>query len=215
MVCIVLDFDGSFTKIEAMDKLAEICRPEALQQVEQITSLGMDGKIDFTESLRQRLGLLRPNQEHISRLIEILKQSISDSILRNKEFFMENNIYIITGGFREFVVPVVAEFGIPESRVFANSFLFDSEGNVTGFDEDNPLCRSGGKCEVIRQTALEDVYIIGDGYTDYEIYKHGLAAGFIAFTENYKRDVVVERAPKVADNFEEVIRYIMPLQYVQ
>jgi D-3-phosphoglycerate dehydrogenase len=57
-----------------------------------------------------------------------------------------------------------------------------------------------------------EVFVIGDGYTDYQIREAGLASKFFAFTENVSRTNVTEKADHIAPSFDEVL-YInkMPL----
>src|SRR5689334_23600133 len=114
----VIDFDSTFTKVEAFDVLADISlngHPEKDQrkkQIHQITNQGMDGSISFRESLERRLNLLAPSKQHLSPLITQLRGSVSESFKRNKEFFQKysDNIYIISNGFKEFIEPIVTEF---------------------------------------------------------------------------------------------------------
>ena len=61
-----------------------------------------------------------------------------------------------------------------------------------------------------------DIYVIGDEYMDYKLKELGLVKEFIAFTENRKRDVVVNKADRVAPTFDEFL-YInkLPMSLVQ
>jgi D-3-phosphoglycerate dehydrogenase len=210
----VIDFDSTFTKVEAFDVLAEISlkdhpqREERKKQIHQITNQGMDGTISFRQSLEQRLNLLQPEKRHMAPLIERLKGSVSESFKRNKEFFQTHadNIYIISNGFREFIVPIVTDFGIKPENVLANEFRFDNNGNVIGFDTENPLSANGGKVERLKQLNLPgDVYVIGDGYTDYEIKHAGLANKFYAFTENVTRENVKSKADHITPSLDEFL----------
>lgn len=210
----VIDFDSTFTKVEAFDVLADISlkdhpqREERKKQIHQITNQGMDGSISFRQSLEQRLNLLQPAKHHMAPLIERLKGSVSESFKRNKEFFQTHadNIYIISNGFREFIVPIVTDFGIKAENVLANEFRFDSNGKVIGFDTDNPLSANGGKVERLKQLNLPgDVYVIGDGYTDYEIKHAGLANKFYAFTENVTRENVKSKADHITPSLDEFL----------
>ena len=54
-----------------------------------------------------------------------------------------------------------------------------------------------------------NIIVVGDGYTDYEIKKCGVADTFIAFTENISRQSVIEKADIVANNFNTVITEFM------
>ncbi|MBX2962837.1 MAG: phosphoglycerate dehydrogenase [Cyclobacteriaceae bacterium] len=211
---IVIDFDSTFTKIEAFDLLAEISlkdHPEAearKKKIRDITNLGMNGDISFRESLEQRVDLLAPNKNHLLQLAEKLKAQVSESFKRNREFFKKyaDNIYVISNGFHMFIDPVVTEFGIKPENILANRFNFDEKGNVIGFDKDNPLSANKGKVEQLKRLNLPgDVYVIGDGYTDYEIKHAGLANKFYAFTENVARENIIDKADHITPSLDEFL----------
>ncbi len=210
----VIDFDSTFTKVEAFDVLADISlldhpdREHRKQQIHEITNRGMDGSVSLRESLEQRLGLLAPSRQHLEPLVQRLKGSVSESFKRNKEFFHKyaDNIFIISNGFKEFIEPIVTEFGIKPENILANEFRFDDQGKVIGFDVDNPLSANGGKVEQLRRLNLSgDVYVIGDGYTDYEIKQAGLANKFYAFTENVERENVKSKADHITPSLDEFL----------
>src|SRR5688500_6252288 len=210
----VIDFDSTFTKVEAFDVLADISlkdhpdREQRKHQIHQITNQGMDGSISFRQSLEQRLDLLAPSRQHLEPLIQRLKGSVSESFKRNKEFFQNyaDNIFIISNGFREFIEPIVTEFGIKPQNILANEFRFDDRGKVVGFDMENPLSANGGKVEQLKKLNLPgDVYVIGDGYTDYEIKQSGLANKFFAFTENVARENVKSKADHITTSLDEFL----------
>ncbi|MCX8491466.1 MAG: haloacid dehalogenase-like hydrolase, partial [Cyclobacteriaceae bacterium] len=210
----IIDFDSTFTKVEAFDVLAEIIvkehpnSEEIKKQIFKITNLGMEGKISLRESIEKRLTILQPEKRHLAPLIKQLKQVVSESFKRNKDFFTTyaDNIYIISNGFREFIEPVVTEFGIKPENVLANEFIFDELEKVIGFDLTNPLSANNGKVEQLRRLNLNgDVYVIGDGYTDYEIKHAGLANKFFAFTENIERESVLSKADHVTPSLDEFL----------
>jgi D-3-phosphoglycerate dehydrogenase len=88
----VIDFDSTFTKVEAFDVLADISlndHPEQekiKQQIVDITNLGMNGEISFRESLEKRLTLLAPHRNHLPALVTLLKSKVSESCYRKKNF---------------------------------------------------------------------------------------------------------------------------------
>lgn len=169
----------------------------------------MEGKLGFYDSLKKRLKILKANKTHIRELIILLKENISDSIRENKEFFKENRdkIYIFSGGFKEFIIPTLEEFGIKEENVFANNFIFDEEGNILSFDENNIMCKSDAKILQLKKLNLKgEITVVGDGYTDYLMKEAGLAIKFIAYTENVKRKPVMEKADFVANNFDDFLK---------
>jgi D-3-phosphoglycerate dehydrogenase len=211
----VIDFDSTFTQVEALDELCEIAqkdnpnKAEALLQIQQTTDLAMDGKLSFRESLEKRIGLLNANKSHIPQLIEVLKSKISTSIERNQDFFTNyaDRIHIMSNGFADFIKPIVIEFGVKPENIHANTFEYDSEGNIVGFDKKNPLSESGGKVKVIKSLNFGDakVEVIGDGYNDYEIKQAGLANKFYLFTENIEREAVVPKADHITPSFDEFL----------
>src|SRR5690606_13543144 len=169
----VIDFDSTFTKVEAFDVLADITlkdHPEKEKRkklIHELTDQGMNGTLSLRESLEKRLALLSPTRSHLEPLIRELKGMVSESFKRNKEFFETHseNIFIISNGFREFIEPIVTEYGIKPENVLANEFRFDDEGKVIGFDTENPLSANGGKVAQLKKLNLPgDVYVIGDGY---------------------------------------------------
>lgn len=211
---LIIDFDSTFTRVEALDLLAEIVlkdkseRQAVLQQIQHITDQGMDGSIDFRTSLEQRLALLPAHRSDIEALGEQLKGHISRSFLRNQAHFkaLRNTTYIVSNGFTDFIRPVIEDFGLNPDLIIANEFRYDEEGFVCGFDRENPLSSSGGKSVVIKNLNLQgDVYVIGDGANDLEIRKAGYANKFYLFTENVQRQKVMAEADHIAPNLDEIL----------
>lgn len=210
----IIDFDSTFTQVEALDILGEISlekdpeRDQKLQAIKDITDKGMDGSLTFRDSLIQRLDILNATQSQIDDLIIALKKKVSKSFERNKEFLKENaeDIFIISNGFKDFIIPIVGDYGIKKENVFANEFIYDESGNIIDFNRDNPLSSNKGKAETIKRINLEgDIYVIGDGYTDYEIKASGLANKFYAFTENVSRPKVTSQADHIAPSLDEIL----------
>lgn len=210
----VIDFDSTFMQVEAMDEMAAISlqnHPQGSQRIEEIraiTNRAMEGKMPFSEALKRRIGLLDAHHHHIPQVVEALKGKVSPSFKRNKSFFEQfsGSVLIISSGFRELIVPIVQEYGIAETNVYANTFIYDANGKIVGVDEHNPLAQDKGKVTLLHDLNLTgDVYVIGDGYTDYEIREAGLANKFFAFTENVQRDSVVSVADHVTATLDEFL----------
>ncbi|MEM1339239.1 MAG: phosphoglycerate dehydrogenase [Bacteroidota bacterium] len=210
----VFDFDSTLTEVEALDVWAEMTlagkanREHVLSEIQRITNLGIDGEISFTESLERRITLLGAHRNDLPVLIQALRDKISRSIKENKAFFQSHSedIYVISCGFKEFIDPIVAEYNIPEERVFANTFKFDDAGNVVGFDETNVLSSHNGKIECLKRLNLEgEVQVIGDGYSDYVMREAGIADKFFAYTENVHREKAANKADHVAPNLNEFL----------
>ena len=210
----VIDFDSTFTRVEALDVLGDISldnnpqKESILQEIKDITDGGMDGGMSLKESIEARLNLLQANRKHLPELIERLQDKVSNSFQRNKVFFDSHpeKVYILSNGFKEFIVPIVTQYGVKADNVHANTFRFDDEDNIVGFDESSLLASNNGKAEQVKALGLDgEVVVIGDGYTDYEIKKAGLAEKFYAFTENVRRDKVLENADHIAPDLDEIL----------
>lgn len=207
---LILDFDSTFCRVEALDELFAMsmaAHPETVSEVKKITNAGMAGELPFQDALARRMALLRANQQHISQLVEKLKQEVSRSVAKNRDFLLQHQdrLLVVSSGFREYIEPVVADYGIGADRVHANSFRFDASGQIIGYDADCPLAKTGGKVEVVRGLGLRGrVWVVGDGFTDYEIRQAGLAERFFAFTENVTRPRVLDHADQVVHSFDQI-----------
>ena len=210
----IIDFDSTFIQVEALDLLAEISlknspnQAAVVKEIKELTNLGMEGKISFADSLKRRVQLLSADRKHIQELVRILHKKVTPSFSRNKAFFKKysGNVHIITGGFRDYVIPVVQKFGIKPQNVYANSFEFDQAGRITGVDHKNVLSTDKGKVKQLKaMNPKGEVYVIGDGYTDFEMKESGLVNKFVSFTENVYRQNVVEKADFSAASFDEVL----------
>lgn len=210
----VFDFDSTLTRVEALDVLAEMTlegksnKGEIIQEIQNITNLGIDGDISFTESLERRIKLLNAHKDDLEGLVTELRQKISKSIASNKEFFekFSEDIYVISCGFKEFIDPIVKDYNIPSDRVYANTFKFNEKGDIIGFDETNVLASHNGKIECLKNLDLEgEVQVIGDGYSDYVMREAGIADKFFAYTENVHREKAASNADHVTPNLDEFL----------
>lgn len=214
----VIDFDSTLVQVESLDELARIAlqdapdRDKRLAEIEHITAEGMAGRIPFGESLSLRLALFSASPSHLRELDDLLIEQITPSfgaeLARLRE--LTHDIYVVSGGFKEYIVPVVAQFGIDEDHVLANTFVRDEAGHIIGCDTTNPLASDGGKVAVIRELALPGrVVMIGDGFSDLQVGLSGLAHKFIAYNQYAHREEVVSRADAVAGNFGEVTQHLV------
>ncbi|WP_394991417.1 phosphoglycerate dehydrogenase [Emticicia sp.] len=210
----IIDFDSTFTKVEGLDELANIAlagsssQEKVVSQIRSLTEQGMNGEITFSEALSRRIELLKANRSDIKKLVDFLHTQVSESFQRNEKFLREyaDRILIVSGGFKEFIVPIVTSMGIKEANVYANTFVFDAEDNIIGVDQDNMLAHAKGKVKLLASLNLEgDIYAIGDGYTDYELRSSGLANRFYAFTENVEREKVTSKADHIVPSLDEFL----------
>jgi D-3-phosphoglycerate dehydrogenase len=210
----IIDFDSTFTQVEAMEELAAISlkndpeKEAIIEQIKHLTDLAMDGKMPFNKSLKARIALLSAKKYHLNMLVNRLRKKVTPSFARNKEFFKkyQGRVLIVSGGFKEFIAPVVKSFFIDEDCIYANTFIYDKKNNIIGSDEENPLAQEGGKVKLLKQLRLKgQVIAIGDGYTDYQMRESGMAEQFFAFTENIARERVLAKADYIAPSLDEIL----------
>jgi D-3-phosphoglycerate dehydrogenase len=164
--------------------------------------------MSMEEGIALRIELLNAHRKHIESLIRVLKRTLSPSVKRNKPFFKtyRDRVFVVSNGFHEFIEPVVETLGIRRDHVHANTFEFDEQGYVVGFDSRNALVHQSGKARVLKELGLRgEVFVIGDGYSDFETRKAGVADLFYAFTENTRREPVVDKADHVLPSLDEFL----------
>lgn len=207
----LIDFDSTLVSGESLEELARIAllddpqKDEKLAHIAEITEQGMTGEISFPDSLKERLALLSLTADHLKKTNELLKQHISTSALKNKEWFATHApfIHIISGGFKELILPITNMLRIDPSNVCANTFVMSDDGTVVGCDPGNLLAQEKGKERQARALDLkDDVIIIGDGMTDYEMKNAYPHAKFLYYAEHIKREKVMAVADGVLYNFD-------------
>jgi phosphoserine phosphatase len=164
---IAFDMDSTLIQAEVIDELARV--HGVVDKVSKITEAAMNGELDFDQSLRQRLGLLRGMHTDVL-------QSIADGIAltRGAERLIRTvkslgyKTAILSGGFTFFGHHFQRMLGI--DYVFANE-LEVRDGALTG-NVVGPIVNGQRKAELLRQIAtqekinLEQVIAVGDGAND-------------------------------------------------
>lgn len=207
----LIDFDSTLVAAETLDVLAEISladapdRAERVAAVSTLTEQAMDGALSFAEALRRRLALLQARREHLPLLIGRLRASLTPSALRCAAFLAHPDVLVISGGFEDVIAPVLADLGVTPDRIHANRLAFAEDGRITGVDPASPLAHDGGKIVAARSLG-DEVVMVGDGWTDLEVWTAGAAARFYAFTEVVARPAVLARAELTAASLDEVLR---------
>ena len=214
---LIIDFDSTIISLETLECLAEIAlfknknKNEIIDKISDYTKLAMNGDITFEESLDYRFNLIELSKHHIDKTIDLLKSKIDDSFISNIDFFSkhQNDIYIVSGGFYSIIDSVLlSETGI-KWNIFANNLIFNDFDKVVGVDKKNPLSYSMGKVKLIQSLNLNnDIIMVGDGYTDYEVKKFNVANYFLAYTRHIQRDNVISKADFNCENFNQVIDFL-------
>ena len=154
---LIIDFDSTFIKDESLEIISNFSvahtknNSKTVDQISSITNDAMNGKINFSDALIKRIGLLNANKSHIDSTIEYIKKNITSSIIDNKMFFKENskNCFIVSGGFHEIIYPIIKPFGIPRKNIFANEFIYNKNNNIYSINDENMLSKDQGKVEFV------------------------------------------------------------------
>jgi phosphoserine phosphatase len=213
----IFDFDSTLVKSETLNDMLEIALngdQEKIEEIKKITDGAMNGlNISPLESINRRLEIATIDRKIINMMIEKSKLEITDGMVELiKKIKTKANIFVVSGGFREVIIPVAEILGIDKNNVFANDFLYD-EQTVIGV-KDNILLQEKGKVKLIEKLKNNGILIgknimIGDGYTDLETYLYGAVEECIAFFGIRKRSRVDEEAKLRANNIEELEKLLL------
>ncbi len=165
LVC--FDMDSTLIEAEVIDELAK--HAGVGDQVIAITEQAMQGEIDFTESFRRRVALLKGLDESVLKTIaEQLPITEGAERLISTLKALGYKTAILSGGFTYFGHYLQQKLGI--DYVHANELVIEN-GKVTG--EVKGIVVDGlRKAELLRELAalenlnLEQVIAVGDGAND-------------------------------------------------
>ena len=164
---VAFDMDSTLIETEVIDELAR--RAGVGDAVAAITEQAMRGELDFQESFRARVALLKGLPEAaLDEIAQALPLSEGAERLVNALHRLGYKTAIISGGFQFFGEQLKARLGI--DYVFANELPMD-DGVVTGAVA-RPIVDGARKAELLQALAaqeglaLEQVIAIGDGAND-------------------------------------------------
>jgi len=164
---VVFDMDSTLIEAEVIDELAK-CAGVG-DQVAAITEQAMRGEIDFSESFRRRVALLKGLDESaLAEVAESLRLTEGAEKLIGTLKRIGLRTAIISGGFTYFGERLREKLGI--DYVFANQ-LDIVDGKVTG-NVIGRIVDGKRKAELLREIAeregitLEQVIAVGDGAND-------------------------------------------------
>tara|TARA_Y100000996_G_scaffold414888_1_gene407248 strand:- start:4736 stop:5398 length:663 start_codon:yes stop_codon:yes gene_type:complete len=209
---LIIDFDSTFIQDETLDEIANLVADNnQKKEIKNITNQAMEGKIDFGQALKKRVEMLKIHKRDIENIIKILEKRVSLSFVKNKSKLrsISERIYIVSGGFKEIIIPIVSDYGISKSNVYANEFIYNDKDYISGINAKSPMSYSDGKIRALKEINFTtEAFVIGDGSTDLEMKTVNGIRAFICFTENIVRKSVSEKADYVASNLDEVFQII-------
>jgi phosphoserine phosphatase len=185
-----LDVDSTFIQQEAIELLA--AKAGVLEQVSAITASAMRGELDFEQSLRARVALLKGLPESV--IGEVQKEiSLTDGAQNLVETLhgKGHSVSLVSGGFIDIIEPMIKAMSI---KYYKANRLEIVEGVLTG-GLIGPVVDRAAKAEALREFAaasavsIENTVAIGDGANDLDM----MAAAGLSIAFNAK-PIVVEAA---------------------
>jgi len=178
---VVMDMDSTLINIECIDEIADMCglKPE----VAAITELSMRGEIDFTQSLRSRVALLKDLDESSLRKVVDERLQLNPGAQALIDYCRQHGIktMLVSGGFDFFANHVKAMLGLDYAH--ANTLEITS-GKLTG-DLLGNIVDAQAKADYLVETreqlglAVDQVIAIGDGANDLKMM--AVAAAGVAY----------------------------------
>lgn len=165
LVC--FDMDSTLIEAEVIDELAKAAGVG--EEVSAITELAMRGELDFTQSFKRRVGLLKGLDESVlAGIAQNLPITEGAEHLIRALQALGYKTAILSGGFTYFGHYLQQKLGI--DYVFANELVVEN-GKVTG-EVKGQVVDGQRKAELLKQLAqkenlnLQQVIAVGDGAND-------------------------------------------------
>ena len=204
---VCFDVDSTVIDEEGIDVLADTLGKGP--EVSAWTAKAMDGNIKFEDALAARLEIIKPSQSDIESCLAKHPLRLSPGVDRLVTALQSRgtHVYLVSGGFRLMINPVAETLGVSLENIYANTILFDGEGNYAGFDSNEPTSADQGKPKALRMIkekfGYETMIMVGDGATDAQAKPP--ADAFIGFGGVVVREAVKEKACWFVRDFETMI----------
>lgn len=177
---VVMDVDSTFIQDEVIDLLAAKAGVKA--EVKKITERAMNGELDFEQSLRARVQMLKGlSERQVHEVLDEIRLTPGAATLCRTLNKLGFHIALVSGGFRQIVEPLAARMGVEHYRANELEIINGQvTGNLVGAIIDRPA-----KAKALREFAqlheipLSRTIAIGDGANDLDMLE--TAALGIAF----------------------------------
>jgi len=205
---VIFDCDSTLTALEGIDELART--RGRYEEIKALTDAAMNGGVRLEEVYERRLDMLLPTSEEIAALADRYRENVvtdARAVIGALQA-AGREVFIVSGGLADAVVPFGAWLGISEDHIRAVGVEYElpsAASEIESHDgggglryketEPSPLTRAEGKPIVVREllrNRIERSMLIGDGVSD-------LVAApevdlFVAFTGVVEREYVTSHA---------------------
>ena len=205
MGTLIFDFDSTLVSCESLEELLGND-----PKLAEITRRAMEGEIPFKQALEDRLNNVSLSRGDVIDFGLKMRKFLTPGI---EELIKKINvpIWVISGGLQEIITPLCLELGIPREHIHGVNLNWSTKGQFLGVNHNDPLTISKveGAKKLVNQWTSPKI-MIGDGMTDYELYKKGLVDTFIAFTQHVKRKRVIKTGAPSANSIDELYKLLIP-----
>lgn len=177
---LVMDMDMTSVQIEGIDEIARCLG--VFDEVAAITHDAMHGKLDFSQSLRKRVALLKDGdaKEILAKVKAIMTETNGlgdllthcNKLKKNYDF----KTCIASGGFHELICAIEEKYGL--DHIEANRLAVDADGKFTG-NVSGPIIDGKAKAALVRKLKTDmhipqpRIIVLGDGANDLLMMKEG------------------------------------------
>jgi len=216
---IIFDFDSTIINAEgteliikaALERESPYERQKKIEILKAFTDKATNGDMPLGEALHKRFSLTQVTRKDVENAAAHVLDTINPQVRETIRVFRERNkqIFIFSSSFIELVRPVAIELGIPPENLFANELLYQ-DGQVVGFNEENPLFLSLGKVFLAEHLKSEGrleggTAVVGDGYSDLVIRKNNVASMFVYFAGSIIHEEIRKQADFTVDRFDQLL----------
>ena len=185
-----LDVDSTFIQQEAIELLA--AKAGVLEQVSAITESAMRGELDFEQSLRSRVSLLKGLPESAITTVQAeIRLTDGAQDLVNMLHAKGHSVALVSGGFIDIIEPIIHSLSIKHYKANKLEIL----GGILTGQLVGPVIDRAAKAAALHEFAaasgvqIENTVAIGDGANDLDMMAEaGLSIAFNA------KPIVVEAA---------------------
>lgn len=179
---LVMDMDMTTVQIEGIDEIAR--RLGVFDEVAAITHEAMHGKLDFSQSLRKRVSLLKGGDAQI--ILDDVRSHMPETsglstlmaycdTIRSRIAPGEFYTCIASGGFHNLISAIDEKYHL--SMIRANRLAVDSDGKFTG-EVDGPIIDGQAKADLVKElkasgVPVERIIVVGDGANDLLMMQEG------------------------------------------